>query len=179
MRKSANYPGIFQVYPGFVRYTRKILGFLPILLILAPKQPQTRLRALKNDDFHGVSPRKLEGAVGKRAGNTERKSGRVREETCIQPKPRGAVVGCGLACTSFSGKQKGKQRVPSTLRFRKFPGKAEVVFGAPFWKLANFPESESWSGAKSEREIFSNTKPLTTKQLKKTTLSNNSTLTRV
>ena len=85
LRKSANYPGIFQVYPGFVRYTRKILGFLPILLILAPKQPQTRLRALKNDDFHGVSPRKLEGAVGKRAGNTERKSGRVREETCIQP----------------------------------------------------------------------------------------------
>ena len=92
MRKSANYPGIFQVYPGFVRYTRKILGFLPILLILAPKQPQTRLRALKNDDFHGVSPRKLEGAVGKRAGNTERKSGRVREETCIQPNLDGILL---------------------------------------------------------------------------------------
>ena len=71
LRKSANYPGIFQVYPGFVRYTRKILGFLPILLILAPKQPQTRLRALKNDDFHGVSPRKLEGAVEKKRKGTE------------------------------------------------------------------------------------------------------------
>ncbi|EOD39111.1 hypothetical protein EMIHUDRAFT_260531 [Emiliania huxleyi CCMP1516] len=33
-----------------------------------------------------------------------------------------------LACTSFSGKQKGKQRVPSTLRFRKFPGKTEGVW---------------------------------------------------
>ena len=28
-----------------------------------------------------------------------------------------------LACIYFSGKQKGKRRVPSTLRFRKFPGK--------------------------------------------------------
>ena len=34
----------------------------------------------------------------------------------------------GLACTSFSGKQKGKQRVPITLRFRKFPGKTEGVW---------------------------------------------------
>ena len=33
-----------------------------------------------------------------------------------------------LAGTSFSGKQKGKQRVPSTLRFRKFPGKTEGVW---------------------------------------------------
>ena len=31
-------------------------------------------------------------------------------------------------------KLKGKQRVPSTLRFRKFPGKKQRVFGAPFWK---------------------------------------------
>ncbi|EOD25553.1 hypothetical protein EMIHUDRAFT_237561 [Emiliania huxleyi CCMP1516] len=33
-----------------------------------------------------------------------------------------------LACIRFSGKQKGKQRVPSTLRFRKFPGKTEGVW---------------------------------------------------
>ena len=38
------------------------------------------------------------------------------------------VTGEVLACTSFSGKQKGKQRVPSTLRFRKFPGKTEGVW---------------------------------------------------
>merc|ERR1712216_739672 len=33
-----------------------------------------------------------------------------------------------LACIYFSGKQKGKQRVASTLRFRKFPGKTEGVW---------------------------------------------------
>ena len=33
-----------------------------------------------------------------------------------------------VACIRFSGKQKGKQRVPSTLRFRKFPGKTEGVW---------------------------------------------------
>ena len=27
------------------------------------------------------------------------------------------------------------------------------MFGAPFWKLASFPESESWSGAKSEAKL--------------------------
>ena len=67
LRKSARYPGVFQVYPGFVRYTRIIPGILPILLILAPKQPQTRLRA--RTEKWMVSPwsfpRKLEGAVGK------------------------------------------------------------------------------------------------------------------
>ena len=42
------------------------------------------------------------------------------------------------------------------MRFRKFPEKTEgvcFVFGAPFWKLASFPESESWSGAKSEAKL--------------------------
>ena len=34
----------------------------------------------------------------------------------------------GLACIHFSGKQKGKERVPSTLRFRKFPWKTEGVW---------------------------------------------------
>ena len=56
---------------------------------------------------------------------------------------------CVLACTSFSGKQKGKQRVPSTLRFRKFPGKTEGVWCS----IRSFPESESWSGAKSEAKL--------------------------
>ena len=48
---------------------------------------------LAEDEFHGVSPgfplgfpRKLEGVVGKRAGNTERKPGRVREETLGKAK---------------------------------------------------------------------------------------------
>ena len=38
-----------------------------------------------------------------------------------------------------------------------FQGK-ERVFGAPFWKLAVFPESESWSGAKSEAKLRKSTK---------------------
>ena len=32
------------------------------------------------------------------------------------------------------------------------------MFGAPFWKLASFPESESWSGAKSEAKLRKSTK---------------------
>ena len=44
-----------------------------------------------------------------------------------------------FACVS--GNFQGKQRV--------FGSK----FGAPFWKLASFPESESWSGAKSEAKL--------------------------
>ena len=32
------------------------------------------------------------------------------------------------------------------------------MFGAPFWKLAVFPESESWSGAKSEAKLRKSTK---------------------
>ena len=38
-------------------------------------------------EFPRGFPRKLEGVVGKRAGNTERKPGRVREETLGQAKP--------------------------------------------------------------------------------------------
>ena len=63
-----------------------------------------------------------------------------------------------LACIHFSGKQKGKQRVPSTLRFRKIPGKIEGVWCSIFWKLVSFPESESWSGAKSEAKLRKSTK---------------------
>ena len=37
-------------------------------------------------EFPRGFPRKLEGVVGKQAGNTERKPGRVREETLVQAK---------------------------------------------------------------------------------------------
>ena len=53
-----------------------------------------------------------------------------------------------------SSNPEGNQRVPSTVSFRKFPGKPEGVFllHSPFWQLSSFPESESWFafGAKSE-----------------------------
>ena len=45
LRKSANYPGIFQVCTMKKLVYPQNTGILPILLISAPKQPQTRLRA--------------------------------------------------------------------------------------------------------------------------------------
>ena len=48
----------------------------------------------------------------------------------------------GYPALCVSGNFQGKQR----------------VFGAPFWKLAVFPESESWSGAKSEAKLRKSTK---------------------
>ena len=68
-------------------------------------------------------------------------------------------LGSLLGSTRFSGtKQKGKQRVPTALCVSgNFQGK-QRVFGAPFWKLASFSESESWSGAKSEAKLRKSTK---------------------
>ena len=84
-REPANSAGVFSRYiRGVPGIPAKYPGILPIWLIWGPNQPQTRLRAREIDDFHGVSP--LEGALGKLAGNTERKPGRVREETLGQAK---------------------------------------------------------------------------------------------
>ena len=64
-----------------------------------------------------------------------------------------------LACTRVSGNPEGNQRVPSTLRFRKFPGKSEGVWSSILFlsnfprETREFPESESWSGAKSEGKL--------------------------
>ena len=43
-----------------------------------------------------------------------------------------------LACTRVSGNPEGNQRVPSTLRFRKFPGKPEGVWCSILF-LSSFP----------------------------------------
>ena len=43
-----------------------------------------------------------------------------------------------LACTGVSGNPDGNQRVPSTLRFRKFPGKPEGVWCSILF-LSSFP----------------------------------------
>ena len=56
---------------------------------------------------------------------------RVRSETAESGGVRewcSRRTSAALACIYFSGKQKGKQMVPSTLRFRKFPGKTEGVW---------------------------------------------------
>ena len=82
-----------------------------------------------------------------RCSNKERKHHTSHTQPFVTPD---------LACIYFSGKQKGKQRVPSTLRFRKFPGKTEGVWCSileHLLKLAVFPESESWSGAKSDAKL--------------------------
>ena len=105
-------------------------------------------------EFPRGFPRKLEGVVGKRAGNTERKPGRVREETLVQAKSLVCVETFTLPyltlpvlepARTFSGKQKGKHRVPSTFDFA-FPEISRetecLVLGILF--LSSFPESESW-----------------------------------
>ena len=48
----------------------------------------------------------------------------------------------GLACIYFSGKQKGKQRVPSTLRFRNEifrENRGCLVLQPPFLETREFP----------------------------------------
>ena len=60
----------------------------------------------------------------------------------VQGFPANKKENTGSPALCVSGNFQGKQR----------------VFGAPFWKLASFPESESWSGAKSEAKLRKSTK---------------------
>ena len=50
---------------------------------------------------------------------------------------------------AFPANKKENRGAPALCVSGNFQGK-QRVFGAQFWKLASFPESESWSGAKSE-----------------------------
>ena len=52
----------------------------------------------------------------------------------------------------FPANKKENRGSPALCVSGNFQGK-QRVFGAPFWKLASFPESESWSGAKSEAKL--------------------------
>ena len=71
----------------------------------------------------------------------------------------GVPFPCGVGLYRVSGNPEGNQRVPSTLRFRKFPGKSEGVWSSILFlsnfprETREFPESESWSGAKSEGKL--------------------------
>ena len=58
---------------------------------------------------------------------------------------------------SFPENKKENRGSPALCVSGNFQGK-QRVFGAPFWKLASFPESESWSGAKSEAKLRKSTK---------------------
>ena len=53
---------------------------------------------------------------------------------------------------TFPANKKENRGAPALCVSGNFQGK-QRVFGAPFWKLASFPESESWSGAKSEAKL--------------------------
>ena len=67
-----------------------------------------------------------EGARGAaEAGEEEEARAEALQRT---QRSREAEERSDLGSARFSGKQKGKQRVPSTLRFRKFPGKTEGVW---------------------------------------------------
>ena len=58
---------------------------------------------------------------------------------------------------TFPENKKENRGSPALCVSGNFQGK-QRVFGAPFWKLASFPESESWSGAKSEAKLRKSTK---------------------
>ena len=58
---------------------------------------------------------------------------------------------------TFPENKKENRGSPALCVSGNFQGK-QRVFGAPFWKLAVFPESESWSGAKSEAKLRKSTK---------------------
>ena len=58
---------------------------------------------------------------------------------------------------AFPANKKENRGAPALCVSGNFQGK-QRVFGAPFWKLAVFPESESWSGAKSEAKLRKSTK---------------------
>ena len=66
---------------------------------------------------------------------------------------RGRLAGRALSPPlSCAVKTKRKTEAPALCVSGNFQGK-QRVFGAPFWKLASFPESESWSGAKSDAKL--------------------------
>ena len=70
------------------------------------------------------------------------------------PRPTRRV---GWALAGFPANKKENRGSPALCVSGNFQGK-QRVFGAPFWKLAVFPESESWSGAKSEAKLRKSTK---------------------
>ena len=58
----------------------------------------------------------------------------------------------GWPVRGFPANKKENRGSPALCVSGNFQRK-QRVFGAPFWKLASFPESESWSGAKSEAKL--------------------------
>ena len=69
----------------------------------------------------------------------------------------GAVRWSSWPVRGFPENKKENRGSPALCVSGNFQGK-QRVFGAPFWKLASFPESESWSGAKSEAKLRKSTK---------------------
>ena len=67
------------------------------------------------------------------------------------PSLKRATDACWPA-QAFPANKKENRGSPALCVSGNFQGK-QRVFGAPFWKLASFPESESWSGAKSEAKL--------------------------
>ena len=78
----------------------------------------------------------IEGALSRQAGH----------------RPRGGSVVTPWPAYTFPANKKENRGSPALCVSGNFQGK-QRVFGAPFWKLASFPESESWSGAKSDEKL--------------------------
>ena len=72
--------------------------------------------------------------------------------TQLHPWESQTVLHSRWAEHSFPENKKENRGSPALCVSGNFQGK-QRVFGAPFWKLASFPESESWSGAKSDAKL--------------------------
>jgi len=118
-------PSLFlSIFPGKLRGNRQIFGSEPSLrLVWAPNQPNFR--------------------------PNRQNAGNFAENPCIPGNypatawvfcrfPQFCLRFCPLAFPRVSGNPEGNQRVPSTLRFRKFPGKPEGVWCSILF-LSSFP----------------------------------------
>ena len=95
----------------------------------------------------------------KRAGISRRDGRRtddIARDSAVLPRSQG-VHHTHWPAQAFPANKKENRGSPALCVSGNFQGK-QRVFGAPFWKLASFPESESWSGAKSEAKLRKSTK---------------------
>ena len=134
--------------PGLIRAAREIASGRSqkplISLIGVAEATRDGLRVKAKPPHHLPPPQQTFGSRSEaRRARAARRGG--AEAGALHPArgrhrlapPANKKENRGSPALCVSGNFQGKQR----------------VFGAPFWKLASFPESESWSGAKSEAKL--------------------------
>ena len=111
---------------------------------------------------HGAGSRPVTSMISRRSGwrahrneSAPRLPPATSTERHLAPESARHLSGsrrCGWPAYTFPANKKENRGSPALCVSGNFQGK-QRVFGAPFWKLASFPESESWSGAKSEAKL--------------------------